>query len=73
MLGKTLIPKEKKVVNYHKVHVIWLVHIKQNSINGLPPFMLNRNQILIANPLKKPKNSFMVVTPKKEKIASKDR
>ena len=34
MLGKTLIPKEKKVVNYHEVHVIRLVHIKPNSIDG---------------------------------------
>ena len=61
MLGKALIPKEEKVVDYHKVHV------KPNNINALPPFMLDRNQVLIVNPPKKPKNSFVVVIQKREK------
>jgi len=48
------------------VHVIGSVHTKPNSINGLPPFTLNRNPIVTANPAKKPKNSFVVVTQKRE-------
>ena len=63
-LPTTLIPKKEKVVDYHEVHVIGLVHTKPNSINGLPPFMLNRNQVVTVNPpkkKKKPKNSFVVV------------
>ena len=55
MLGKALIPKKEEVMDYHKEHV------KPNSINGLPPFTLDRNQVLIVNPpKKKPKNSFVV-------------
>jgi len=56
---KSTIPKEEKVVDYHEVHV------KPNSINGLPPFTLERNQVLIVNPPKKPKNSFVVVIQKR--------
>ena len=47
MLGKAVIPKEEKVVDYREMHV------KPNSINGLPPFMLDRNQVLNVNPPKK--------------------
>ena len=43
LLGKTFIPKEEKVVDYHEVHVTGSIHTKPNSINGLPQFMLNRN------------------------------
>ena len=61
-MGKALVPREEKVVDYYEVHVIGLVHTKPNSINGLPPFMLNRNQVVTVNPpKKKPKNSFVVV------------
>ena len=34
-IGKALIPKEEKVVDYYEVHVIRSVHTKPNSINGL--------------------------------------
>ena len=55
MLGKALIPKKEEVMDYHEVHV------KPNSINGLPPFTLDRNQVLtVKTPQKKPKNSFVV-------------
>ena len=66
MLRKALIPKEEKVVDYHEVHVIGLVHTKPNSNNGLPPFTLNRNQVITINPPKKSKNSSVVVTQKGE-------
>ena len=46
MLGKALIPKEEKVVDYHEVHVIGSVHTNPNSNNSLPPFTLNRNGVL---------------------------
>ena len=66
MLGKALIPKEEKVVDYHEVHVIGLVLTKPNRINGLPPFTLKRNHVVTVNPPKKPKNSSLVVTQKRE-------
>ena len=66
LLGKALMPKEEKVVDYHEVHVIGLVLTKPNSINGLPPFTLKRNHVVTVNPPKKPKNSSLVVTQKRE-------
>ena len=35
------------------MHVLGSIHNKPNSINGLPPFTLNKNQIITINP---PKN-----------------
>ena len=71
MLAPTFIPKEEKVVDYHEVHFIGSVHAKPNSINGLPPFTLDRNQVLTVNTQtkkkkKNPKNSFVVVIQKRE-------
>ena len=65
-MGKALIPKEEKVVDYYEVHVIGLVHTKPNSINGLPPFMLNRNQVVTVNPPKKTKELFRGCTLERE-------
>ena len=65
-MGKALIPKKEKVVDYHEVHVIGSVHTNPNSNNGLPPFTLNRNQFITINPPKKPNNSSVVVTQKGE-------
>ena len=53
-------------MDYHEVHV------KPNSINGLPPFMLDRNQVLNVNPPKKAKNSFVVVIQKREKESQQE-
>ena len=55
LLGKALIPKEEKVVDYHEVHV------KSKSINGLPPFMLDRNQVLNVNPPKKKQRILLLL------------
>ena len=61
MLGKALIPKKEEVMDYHEVHV------KPNSINGLPPFMLDRNQVLIVNPPKKNQRILLLCNPKERK------
>ena len=73
-IGKALIPKEEKVVDYYEVHVIRLVHTKPNSINGLQPFTLNRNQVVTINPPKKTKELFHGCTlEKRGKIVGRDR
>ena len=58
-------------MDYHEVHFIGSVHTKPNSINGLPPFTVDRNQVLTVDPpkkkkKKKSKNSFVVVIQKRE-------
>ena len=73
-MGKALIPKEEKVVDYHEVHVIGSVLTKPNSINGLPPFTLKRNHVVTVNPPKKTKEFFFGCNPKKRgKIVSRDK
>ena len=73
LLGKALIPKEEKVVDYHEMHVIGLVLTKPNSINGLPPFTIDRNQVLTVNSHththihKKNKEFFCCCNPKERK------
>ena len=42
-------------MDYHEVHFIGSVHTKPNSINGLPPFTVDRNQVLTVDPPKKKK------------------
>ena len=78
-LPTTLIPKKEKVVDYHEVHVIGLVHTKPNSINGLPPFTIDRNQVLTVNShththihKKKTTNSFVAAIQKREKESQQE-
>ena len=54
-------------MDYHEVHV------KPNSINGLPPFTLDRNQVLTVNPpKKKTKEFFCCVIQKTEKESQQE-
>jgi len=72
--GKSTHTKRGKVVDYYEVHVIGLVHTKPNSIDGLPPLTLNRNQVVTVNPPKKTKELFRGCTlEKRGKIVSRDR
>ena len=54
-------------MDYHEVHV------KPNSINGLPPFTLDKNQVLTINPpKKKTKEFFCCVIQKREKESQQE-
>ena len=54
-------------MDYHEVHV------KPNSINGVPPFTLDRNQVLTVNPpKKKTKEFFCCVIQKREKESQQE-